>query len=477
MKDPHDSVLRISKKYYNAQDTLQGEGFIFLDLKRILNGLIFKDAEITARVCIRDLSGNLLYCNYKKPVIEYRENAIRAYIKEISQGPHKSDPFQPVEILDEKKPTSKIRFIIPSSDLPVFSSMIPILGLPMFIEADSQRLHSLINSMAQNMMIIGISIIWIAFWMAMILGYRIMKPIEELGRGAERVTSGEYSYRLKPKGKDEIGLLAEKFNEMAEAVEKRSMELGRTNEELKAQDTAKTRFLDTVAHDLRTPLTSIKAYADLLLRFPDEKEETKQEFLEIITSESDRMASLINDYLDLTKIESGNLPYRFRQVNITEMVREFERINKGECRLKNLTIHSKIVGDLPLIWADPDRLRQVFSNLLSNAIKHSPPGGEVTIEAACIKDSDPETGSDWIEVSVSDQGPGVPEEFHEKIFDKFRQVDNSILASKGGTGLGLPISREIISRHSGKIWLDNSNGDGALFKFRILVRPLEDSTV
>jgi signal transduction histidine kinase len=465
LSDPSRSLLRISKKFYDPDGSPEGEGFIFLYIRRIIKNLIFKDFEADLCVCIRDFSGKLLYCNYEKPVEKVDENAILAYINTISPNEtSKLAPFETVEILTE------------NGDPSTFSTIIPELGLPIFFEADRYKFQSLIAPMAQNMIIIGISVIWLAFWTAMIVGYRIMKPIDQLGRGAERITSGEYSHRLTPEGKDEIALLAGKFNEMAEAVEKRTKELEHSNEELKEQDTAKTRFLDTVAHDLRTPLTSIKAYADLLMRFPDEKEETKQEFLEIIMSESDRMGSLINDYLDLTKIESGILPYRFQKVDITEMVREFEQINKGECRLRNITISSKILGELPPIWADPDRLRQVFSNLLSNAIKYSPPEGEVTIEATCVKDSNPETGSDWIEVSVSDQGPGVPEEFHEKIFDKFRQIEDFALTSKGGTGLGLPISREIISRHSGKIWLEKRNGSKTLFKFRILVNPLEDST-
>jgi signal transduction histidine kinase len=475
LSGPNRPLLRIYKKFYTSKGSLEGEGFIFLDLKKIFDNLIFKDSQITMCVCIRDLSGRLLYCRYNDPLEEEKEHKILTHIEKIARSPEETryGLFDVSEISTEDGRPS----IFHPLESPTFSSVIPVLGLPMFIEADSQSFQSLVSSMAQNMIIIGISVIWLAFWMAMIIGYRIMKPIEQLGSGAERITSGEYHHRLRPKGKDEIALLAGKFNHMAEAVEKRTRELEHSNEELREQDTTKTRFLDTVAHDLRTPLTSIKAYADLLTRFPDEKEETKQEFLDIIMSESDRMGSLINDYLDLTKIESGILPYRFQKVDITAMVLEFEQINKGECRLKNITIRSKILGELPPIWADPDRLRQVFSNLLSNAIKYSPSGGEVAIEAACIKDSNTETGSDWIEISVSDQGPGIPEEFHEMIFDKFRQVEDSALASNAGTGLGLPISREIISRHSGKIWLEKSNGSGSLFKFRILVKPLEGSTI
>lgn len=464
-KDPTRSLLRVSRKYYDTDGIFSGEGFIFLDIQRILNYLILKGPLKEACICIRDRSEGLLYSTLNKPIDSRDIRQVMAYTEEgfRNLAENKGDPFNTKEIYDEE------------NRLFLIGSMLPALGLPIFIEPDFLKLDTIFSSMSQNMILIGAAILWGTVWIAMILGYRVMRPIEKLSLGAERIASGDYAYRLKPKGRDEIALLSQRFNIMAEAVEKRTHDLERTNEELKEQDRKKTNFLDTVAHDLRTPLTSIKAYADLLLRYPDESEKIKQEFLDTIIKESERMASLINDYLDLTKLENGTLHYRFREVNLAEMIHEFERINQGECKIREIRICSRISEPLPLIFADPDRLRQVFSNLLSNAIKYSPARGEIRIEVSSDKEQENDHGADWIEVSVSDEGPGIPDEFHEIIFDKFRQIENDIQFAKGGTGLGLPISREIIAKHGGKIWVEKPNGKGACFKFTLPVTPLENS--
>jgi len=293
--------------------------------------------------------------------------------------------------------------------------------------------------------------------------FRFINPITALRRHAEEITAGDYSTRLQLRRRDEIGRLAEAFNRMADAMAKRTDELKRINQKLKDQDTQKTRFLDIVAHDLRTPLTSIKAYSELLLRYPHESPETQQEFLEIIQKESDRMAALISDYLDLTKLENGSLPYHFQEVDLNEMIREFVRINQAECQLKSIEIVPMIDEPLPPLRADPDRLSQVFTNLIHNAIRYSPPKGKIIIAASLEE----QNGTKWIEISVTDEGPGIPEEYHEIIFDKFRQIDAAKLTTKGGVGLGLPISKEILRRHQGSIWVARNTSRGACFRFRL----------
>ncbi|NOY54099.1 MAG: HAMP domain-containing histidine kinase [Deltaproteobacteria bacterium] len=338
---------------------------------------------------------------------------------------------------------------------------LPVSALPLKAASSLPDLISLSPTLPQILgcgflLILGIVIIFY-------LRYRQIQTIRTLRRHAERVADGDFNPRVPLQHHNELGRLAEAFNRMADAMEERTQALTRTNRELKDQDARKTRFLDVVAHDLRTPLTSIKAYSELLLRYPDESPETQREFLNIIQKESDRMAALINDYLDLTKLESGILSYHFRKVKLDDMIHESVRVHQAECRLKEMEIIPMIDGPLPPLRADPDRLNQVFTNLIHNAIHHSPPKGKITISAS-VKE---ENGNTWIEVAVADEGPGIPEEYHGMIFDKFRQIDTTKLPTKGGVGLGLPISKEILRRHQGTIRVDPDNQRGACFRFRL----------
>ncbi len=332
-------------------------------------------------------------------------------------------------------------------------------------------LFSSLPSSLFSLKVLGFSflLLLVALALGLYVRHRFIKPITILRRHAEGITAGNYSGRLPLQRRGEIGRLAEAFNRMADAMKNRTNALTLTNRELKDQDAQKTRFLDIVAHDLRTPLTSIKAYSELLLRYPDEPPETQREFLEIILKESDRMASLISDYLDLTKLESGTLPYHFKEVDLNEIIREFVRVNHAQCQLKGIEIVPMIDEPLPPLRADPNRLSQVFTNLIHNAIRYSPPQGKIII-AASRKE---QKGTAWIEVSVTDQGPGIPEEYHEIIFDKFRQIDAVKMATKGGVGLGLPISKEILQRHQGAIWVSKESREGACFCFRL---PLQTSS-
>jgi len=454
-------LLRLAHTFYNPDGSLRGRGFIFIDLKRLLQMEIFKGTMTQNSLRVWDPSGTLLFGPRNDTSPMEGKNLILSYIREarLKSGKDLDDPFLTQEIIDGKGKIVQI------------GAMIPALGLPIFLDPDFFGLETLIRTLERNLLVIGVVISCVAVWLAIFLGRRIVKPVEELNVKAGRIASGEYNARIETRDRDEIGDLARKFNEMADAVERRTQELLETNRKLQEEDAKKTRFLNTVAHDLRTPLTSIKAYSDLLLRFPDEDPGTQKEFLQIILKESDRMAALINDYLDLKKLESGTLQYHFQPIDLVRMIRQIIRIFQGECDRKRIRIVSSLSTPLPSLVADPNRLNQVFSNLLSNAVKFSPTGGEIRIEASPMKTYGTGESTDWVQVSISDQGPGIPEEFHEKIFDKFRQIDHPDSHSKGGTGLGLAITKEIITRHGGKIWVEKERSKGAALTFRIPVTP------
>jgi len=254
-------------------------------------------------------------------------------------------------------------------------------------------------------------------------------------------------------------LVRERTRELEQATD----DLRRINADLRRLNELKSSFLASVSHELRTPLTSIRSFSEILLRYPEEEAATRCEFLEIIIQESDRLTRLINDVLDLAKIEAGKLELRPQPVRIAELVREALDVVQVLAAQKGITLRNWVEDELPLIEADPDRLRQVFSNLLSNALKFTDQG---TIEVgAHARDGE-------LLIYVSDSGVGLPPGDEERIFDKFHQHGNALTDKPAGTGLGLAICREICQRHGGRIWAEGRQRGGSIFYVALPLLPL-----
>jgi PAS domain S-box-containing protein len=220
----------------------------------------------------------------------------------------------------------------------------------------------------------------------------------------------------------------------------------------------KDEFVSTVSHELRTPLTSLRGFTELMLKrnFSPEKQ---REFLTIIHNESIRLTNLINDFLDLQRIESGRQVYQLDSVDVAFLVRESVASFLWEDGKHSLRL---VVPDIPLpVWADASRLRQVLANLLSNAIKFSPQGGEVTVGAR-------REGVEVV-VWVADQGVGIPPEVLPQLFSKFFRVDSTATRSIGGTGLGLALVKEIVEAHGGRVWAESALEQGSTFLFALPV--------
>ncbi len=225
-------------------------------------------------------------------------------------------------------------------------------------------------------------------------------------------------------------------------------------------DQLKTEFVSTVSHELRTPLTSIKGYVDLLLeQEAGSINQTQREFLRIVKQNNDRLVTLINDLLDISKIESGRVHFKIKTQNLTEILTEVTDTFKMLANQKKQIFKLDISNNLPEIAADRDRLSQVVANLVSNAIKYTPTGGTIKVRAM-QKDS-------RVEVRVTDNGMGISQEDQDSLFTKFFRVDSSLTREVGGTGLGLSICKTIIELHGGKIWVDSDFGKGSTFIFSI----------
>ena len=267
--------------------------------------------------------------------------------------------------------------------------------------------------------------------------------------------------------------LEEEVRKRTEALRKANEELAAANENLKRLDREKTKFLNTVAHDLRTPLTSIRAYADMILMFKDEPPEVHREFLTIIINESDRLSNLINNLLNLVKIESGSMKYEMKSVDLNELIDHFVSVYKGQTDLLGISLTADVSGNLPLVTGDEDRLGQVIANLLDNAVKFTPPDGEIKVNVR-MNGSSQDMEHHQVYVSVSDTGIGIPKEYQDRIFEKFGRVEMAGKTVKEGLGLGLTIVKQIIEHHGGRIWVKSEEEEGSCFMFTLPVNSCQE---
>jgi signal transduction histidine kinase len=261
-------------------------------------------------------------------------------------------------------------------------------------------------------------------------------------------------------------------SQLESRVKERTRQLQEAYEDLKKLDTMKDAFLSSVSHELRTPLTSIRSFSEILLRYDEVDPQDRQEFLEIINAESERLTRLINDLLDLSRIESGRMVWHDDLMSLAEVIRETAKAQHCALQEKSLGLKLHIPDDLPFVFADRDRIQQVITNLLGNAIKFSFEGGEIEVRAERFEGKRSREASDWIRVTVSDRGVGIEEKDRELIFDKFRQGLNDHLTEKPqGTGLGLPICKEIIAYYDGNLWVEGRKGEGSSFFFTLPAIP------
>jgi signal transduction histidine kinase len=255
----------------------------------------------------------------------------------------------------------------------------------------------------------------------------------------------------------------QRLEQKSAALERATTELRLANERLRQLDQLKDEFLATVSHELRTPLTSIRSFSEILLDSPDLGPEERAEFLQIIVRESERLTRLINDFLDLAKIESGKMDWQMGEHELAGIVEEAVAATHGIFAERHVALDRDLGSDLALVHCDRDRLEQVVINLLSNASKFVPEGeGRVRIELR--------PHGDGFLVRIEDNGPGVPEPYREAIFEKFRQVSGSgsLLKDKPkGTGLGLAICRQIVEHFGGRIWAEDAALGGAAICFTL----------
>ena len=235
-------------------------------------------------------------------------------------------------------------------------------------------------------------------------------------------------------------------------------ELARKNEELTHLDELKSDFMATMSHELRTPLTSIIGYSDMMLAgMTGELNEKQTNFAESILQSGETLLGLINDILDLTKIEAGRLELNYEAVDLRAALLGVLPVVKPRAQDKRIRISTFLPTDLPPVWADPGKLNQILLNLLTNGVKYTHENGSVSVEAR--------PQGELVEIWVTDTGIGISKEDQERVFQRFTQVDSSATRTQGGTGLGLAITRELVELHGGTLRVQSKLGKGSSFIF------------
>jgi PAS domain S-box-containing protein len=292
--------------------------------------------------------------------------------------------------------------------------------------------------------------------------HQLLVPYQHPANAPETWTS---TYRIRRKDGQYIWF--ETMNRtVRDAITSRVQEFLSISRDITARKEAerlKDELVSTVSHELRTPLTSLRGFAELMLTKEFSREKQK-EFLAIIHNESVRLTNLINDFLDLQRIESGRQEYHIEALSLPALLRESVTLFSGG--KDERPFHLVIPSHLPMVCADRERIQQVLANLFSNAVKFSPEGSAIFVGAQVQK----EEAVVW----VKDQGIGIPSNSLPKLFNKFFRVDNQDTRTIGGTGLGLALIKEIVADHNGRVWVESTEGQGSTFFFTlpVVVQPV-----
>jgi signal transduction histidine kinase len=314
---------------------------------------------------------------------------------------------------------------------------------------------------ARRAIALGVAGIVASVLMILLLGVyltrSIARPVQQVSQEANRIARGELTVDLDEQGPGEIGMLKRSFLAMATDLAERRRALEEQNERLRESERLKSEVVSIVSHEIRTPLASILGFTSVLLQ-RDVSEEDRRRFLEIIGTEARRLTSLLDEFLDVQRLEGGPLDLALRDVDVSSLIRTQVALFSAESDKHWLELH--LPDDPLVVEGDAGRLAQVLSNLISNAIKYSPAGGPVEVSG--------EQDDGIVRIRVRDEGFGIPPEAHDRMFTKFFR---GAAAARGiaGSGLGLALARTVVEAHGGSIDFESTVGQGTTFSVELPV--------
>lgn len=328
------------------------------------------------------------------------------------------------------------------------------LGLP--LTDVEQRVRDLERALA---IALGAAFL-VSVTLSLLIARGLTRPLSDMAAVARQLASGALGQRIRTRSSDEVGVLAATLNQMADQMDRDITALRRLEQ-------VRKDFVANVSHELRTPLTSIKGYVEALLDGAKDDPEECVRFLQIILKQSDRLNLILDDLLQLSQIESGQVRFRREPVYLGAVVERTLPLIKPLADKKQQTLTTAVPSDLPPVAGDEDRLVQVLTNLLDNAVKYTPAGGSITVTGRMAPRAEDEPAQ--VELAVADTGIGIPEADRPRVFERFYRVDKARSRELGGTGLGLSIVKHIVEGHGGRVWVEPNHPTGSRFVLRLPV--------
>jgi two-component system phosphate regulon sensor histidine kinase PhoR len=308
-----------------------------------------------------------------------------------------------------------------------------------------------INRIRSIVIIVGLGVLLVIVTVSIIVSRRITKPMAQIAQGVEQIRSGDLAAQLAVSSNDEIGLVAKAVNELVQKLKSDIVQL-------KKLEQVRSQFLGNVSHELRTPIFAVQGYLETLLDGAMDDPVVNRSFLEKAQSNLSRLNALLEDLINISQIESGEMKMSLRYFRVNEFLESVSKDYESLAAGRNVTLKLSLsTKDDDEVFGDKDRLRQVLNNLISNAINYNKPGGEVVIASEKKENS--------VQLSIKDMGVGISSEHLPRIFERFYRVDSDRSRALGGTGLGLAIVKHIVEAHGSQVQVESKVGEGSIFRF------------
>ncbi len=327
-----------------------------------------------------------------------------------------------------------------------------------FGDTDSESHGTLMLDMLLVLLATGI-----AFPLGYVFSQVVVHPVNEVSKGLERIQVIDFSTPVQVENQDELGQLAQRVNEMSRELQRLYQELQTHSRELEAASRHKSEFLANMSHELRTPLNAINGFSEVLLeKFFGDLNPKQEEYVQDILASGRHLLSLINDILDLSKVEAGRMELELSRFNLREAMENGLTIIKERAARHGIQLQLEMQDGIDTIQADERKVKQIVFNLLSNAVKFTPDGGKMGIQVA--------RADSQVRITVWDTGIGIAPQDQALIFEEFRQVGGSYAQKPEGTGLGLALAKKFVELHGGRIWVESEVGQGSRFTFTLPLR-------